>query len=129
MGGVSVTVNSNTIFSDACGLADAEWDIKNRTDTRFLIASITKEFTGAAVLLLHEEKKFEFTDPIGKYVPNLPESWQSATIHQLLTHTSGVPVYTASADYKRENPDLKRLKFLARGHSDMSSWDWSATGL
>lgn len=75
MGAASVTVAGNTVFSGACGLADAEWDVKNTTRTRFLIASITKEFTAAAVLLLHEEKKFEFSDPIGKYVPNLPESW------------------------------------------------------
>ncbi len=82
-------------------------------DTRFDIASITKEFTAAAVLLLHEEKKFSLTDPIGKYVPNLPESWQSASIHQLLTHTSGVPIYTATADYRdRDNPDLKKLNLL-----------------
>lgn len=99
MGAASVSVAGSTIFSGACGLADAEWQIKNATDTRFPIASITKEFTAAAVLLLYEQKKFSLTDPMGKYVPNLPESWQSAAIHQLLTRTSGVPVYTATADY------------------------------
>jgi len=44
------------------------------------IASITKEFTAAAVLLLYEQKKFALSDPIGKYVPNLPDLWPSATI-------------------------------------------------
>lgn len=112
MGVVSLTVNDKIVFSAACGLADAEWSVKDTTDTRFSIASITKEFTAAAVLLLYEEKKFSLIDPIGKYVPDLPESWQSATIHQLLTHTSGVPIYTASSDYKHENPDLKRLSLL-----------------
>jgi CubicO group peptidase (beta-lactamase class C family) len=113
MGAASLTVNNKIVFSAACGLADAEWNVKDTTDTRFSIASITKEFTAAAVLLLSEEKNLSLSDPVGKYVPNLPESWQSATIHQLLTHTSGVPIYTATADSKQENPDLKRLTLLA----------------
>jgi len=78
MGVASLTVNGKTVFSAACGWADARWNIKNNVDTRFRIASITKEFTAAAVLLLYEEKKFSLTDQIGKYVPNLPESWRSS---------------------------------------------------
>lgn len=109
MGAVLVTVNGKVVFSAACGWADAQWNIKNTADTRFLIGSITKEFTAAAVLLLYQEKRFALSDPIGKYLPNLPSSWQAATIHQLLTHTSGIPIYTASADGKRTNPDLDRL--------------------
>ena len=112
MGAASLTVNGKTVFASACGWEDADWNVKNTVDTRFDIASVTKEFTAAAVLLLYEEKTFSLTDPIGKYVPNLPESWQSATIHQLLTHTSGVPIYTASSDYKRTNPDLNRVNLL-----------------
>lgn len=100
MGAASVTVNQKVVFSSACGWADAGWKVPNTVDTRFRIASITKQFTAAAVLLLHEQNKFSLTDPIGKYVPNLPVSWQSATVHQLLTHTSGVPIYTAAADLK-----------------------------
>lgn len=109
MGAVLMTVNGRTVFSSACGWADAPWSVKNSLDTRFPIASITKEFTAAAILLLYQEKKFALSDPIGRYVPNLPSSWQSATIHQLLTHTSGVPIYTATPDYKQINPDLNRL--------------------
>ena len=121
MGAASVTVNGKTIFSAACGWADAEWNVKNSVDTRFAIASITKELTAAAVLLLHQEEKVSLSDPIGKYVLNLPESWRSATIHQLLTHTSGVPIYTASPDYKQVNPDLSRLKLLSDIPSELLS--------
>lgn len=121
MGAASLSIDGKSVFQGACGWADAEWQVKNTSDTRFSIASITKEFTAAAVLLLYEEKKFSLTDPVGKYVPNLPEAWQSATIHQLLTHTSGVPIYTATADYKQENPDLKRLRFLGDIPSELLS--------
>jgi D-alanyl-D-alanine carboxypeptidase len=110
MGAASVAVDGKMVFSAACGWADAEWNVTNTVDTRFAIASITKELTAAAVLLLCEEKKFSLSDSIGKYVQNLPAPWQTATIHQLLTHTSGVPIYTASSDYKAVNPDLDRLK-------------------
>ena len=109
MGAVSITVNRREVFSGACGWADVQRSIKNTVDTRFLIGSITKEFTAAAVLLLYQEKRFELSDPIGKYLPNLPDSWQAATIHQLLTHTSGIPIYTASADGKGINPELDHL--------------------
>ncbi len=109
MGAVLITANGREVFSGACGWANLQWNIKNTVDTRFLIGSITKEFTAAAVVLLSQEKKFELSDPIGKYLPNLPASWQSATIHQLLTHTSGIPIYTASADRSGTNPELDRL--------------------
>ncbi len=92
MGAVSVSVNGKTIFSDACGWADAEWNIKNTADTRFRTGSIGKQFTAASVLILYQDGKLSLSDPIGKYLPDLPESWKSATIHQLLTHTSGIPV-------------------------------------
>jgi CubicO group peptidase (beta-lactamase class C family) len=109
MGAALITVNGRAVFSAACGWADAQWNVENTTDTRFLIGSITKEFTAAAVLLLYQEKRIALSDPIGHYLPNLPSSWQTATIHQLLTHTSGIPIYTASADGKRTNPDINRL--------------------
>jgi D-alanyl-D-alanine carboxypeptidase len=101
MGAASLAVNGKTVFSGACGLANAGWNVRNTVDTRFRIASITKEFTAAAILLQLEEKRFLLTDAIGKYVADLPDSWRSATIHQLLTHTSGVPIYTASPDLSR----------------------------
>jgi D-alanyl-D-alanine carboxypeptidase len=101
MGAASVTLNGRTIFSEACGWADAEWKIENTPGTRFRTGSIAKQFTAAAVMLLHQEGKFSFSDPIGKYLTDLPESWRSATIHQLLTHTSGVPIYTEGAAFER----------------------------
>jgi len=100
MGVAALAEGGKIVFSAACGSADAEWRIPNTVDTRFRIASVTKEFTATAVLLLYQDKNFSLTDRIGTYVPGLPESWQSATIHQLLTHTSGIPIFTASPGLK-----------------------------
>jgi D-alanyl-D-alanine carboxypeptidase len=112
MGAVAVAVNGKIVFSDACGWADAEWDVKNTVDTRFRTGSIAKQFTASAVLLLHEHRKFELTDPIGKFLPDLPQSWRDVTIHQLLTHTSGIPTYTVS-------PVLERLSRLGATPQEM----------
>lgn len=112
MGAVAVAVNGKIVFSDACGWADAEWNVKNTVDTRFRTGSIAKQFTASAVLLLREQGKFELTDPIGKFLPDLPESWRDATIHQLLTHTSGIPPYTVS-------PVLERLSRLGATPQEM----------
>lgn len=101
MGAVEVALNGKIVYSDACGWADAEWNVKNTVDTRFRTGSLAKQFTATAVLLLHEQGKFALTDPIGKYLPDLPESWWSATIHQLLTHTSGIPPYTQGPVFER----------------------------
>lgn len=126
MGAASVTVNGETKFQEACGWADAEWKIKNTVDTRFRTGSIGKQFTAAAILLLHEQGKLSFSDPVGKYVDSLPESWHSATIHQLLTHTSGIPIpsytgpawerYSALASSPKEFLDLVRDKPLLYPH-------------
>jgi CubicO group peptidase (beta-lactamase class C family) len=126
MGAASVTVNGDTMFSEACGWADAEWKIENTVETRFRTGSVGKQFTAASVLLLHEQGKLSFSDPIGKYLPDLPESWRSATIHQLLTHTSGVPIpsyagpewerFSALATTPTEFLDLVRDKPLLYPH-------------
>jgi CubicO group peptidase (beta-lactamase class C family) len=112
MGTASIAVNGETKFQEACGWADTEWKIKNTVDTKFRTGSIAKQFTASAILLLHEQGKLSLSDPVGKYVDNLPESWRSATIHQLLTHTSGVPIPTYSG------PAWERYSALAASPKD-----------
>ena len=74
IGAVAIAMNGKIVFSDACGWADAEWSVKNTFDTRFRTGSIAKQFTATAILLLHEQGKFELNDPIGKFLPDLPDS-------------------------------------------------------
>jgi D-alanyl-D-alanine carboxypeptidase len=112
MGAVAIAVNGKIVFSDACGWADAEWSVKNTFDTRFRTGSIAKQFTATAILLLHDQGKFELHDPIGKFLPDLPDSWRSATIHQLLTDTSGIPTYT-------QGPALQRFSRLGATPNEM----------
>ncbi len=75
-------------------MGDEEWGAQNTLNTKFSIASLGKQFTSACVLLLQERGRLNVHDPISRYLSGLPEAWQAITIHQLLTHTSGIPNYT-----------------------------------
>jgi CubicO group peptidase (beta-lactamase class C family) len=61
------------------------------SDTRFSIASIAKQFTGAAIVLLESEGKLRTDDPITRWVDGVPSDKATITIAQLATHTSGLP--------------------------------------
>ncbi|MER7332535.1 MULTISPECIES: serine hydrolase domain-containing protein [unclassified Micromonospora] len=58
--------------------------------TRFQIASISKQMTAAAVLLLAERGTLDVDDPVDRWVPRCPPEWRPVTLHHLLTHTSGL---------------------------------------
>lgn len=92
-GSVLIGKGGSIVFEKGYGFANEEWDIPNSTGTKFRIASLTKQFTGAAILLLQERHQLDVKDPIAKYVADLPPTWQAITLHQLLTHTSGIPNY------------------------------------
>jgi CubicO group peptidase (beta-lactamase class C family) len=77
------------------GYGDAELKAPVTPDTLFEIGSITKQFTAACVLMLAEAGKLNVDDKAFGYLPDLPEPWRGVTIRQLLTHTSGIPNYTA----------------------------------
>lgn len=88
-GTVLVTKNGSVLLKKAYGLADYEWDIKNTVDTKFQLASVTKQFTAAAILLLAEKEKLSLNDHLSKFFPDFPKA-DSVTIHMLLSHTSGL---------------------------------------
>src|SRR5215471_1678775 len=102
-GVVLVGVNGKVVFEKAYGIADEEWNARNTTTTKFRIASLSKQFTAACILLLQERGRLKVQDPISRYLPGLPQAWQSITIHQLLTHTSGIPNYTDSPQLQKIN--------------------------
>lgn len=99
-GAVLVAREGKPIVGRGYGMADAEWRIPNTAQTKFRIGSLTKQFTAAAILLLQERGKLNVRDGICKYLQDCPASWQSLTIHQLLTHTSGIPNITALPDWE-----------------------------
>ncbi len=92
--GVSVAIvrgGRDTLVLRGYGLADVENDVPATPATVYPIASITKQFTAVAVMLLVEEKRLSLDDPVGRHLPELPAEWRAVRIRQLLNHTSGVP--------------------------------------
>jgi CubicO group peptidase (beta-lactamase class C family) len=75
------------------GLSDVQQGIPVEPSTRFLIASVSKQFTAMAIMLLEHRKLLSYDEPIGRFFPELPAYRDQVTVRQLLTHTSGVKEY------------------------------------
>ena len=94
-GAALVAEEGKVIYKNGFGMANMEWNIPNTPDTRFRLGSITKQFTAMLTMQLVEEGKLKLNVPITTYIPDYPkEQGEKVTIHQLLTHTSGIPNYT-----------------------------------
>ena len=92
--GVIVIDRGQVVLSRSWGLANlGEPRTPASERTSYRLASLSKQFTAAAVLLLVKEGKLGLDEPIGAVLPDLPQHSRAATIRQLLTHTSGVPDY------------------------------------
>lgn len=104
-GAILIARNDTVIDKRAFGLASIEYETPNTTETKFNIASITKMITAVAVLQLVEQNKVEPNVPIGRYLPDYPNKTvrDSVTIHQLLTHTSGLNNFYVEQEYTNAN--------------------------
>jgi CubicO group peptidase (beta-lactamase class C family) len=102
-GAIAVSHKGNTLYKKGFGFANMEWDIPNKTDTKFQIASLTKSFTAMLIMQLVNERKLDLQKPISAYLPDYPkENADKINIHQLLTHTSGIP--NSKSDKKVSRP-------------------------
>jgi CubicO group peptidase (beta-lactamase class C family) len=103
-GTVTIARHGEPFYRRASGLASRSWQVPNRTDTRFNLASITKMFTAVAVAQLVEQGKLAYTDTIGTILPGYPNQAvaREVTVHHLLSHTSGMIGARALAEKRRE---------------------------
>jgi CubicO group peptidase (beta-lactamase class C family) len=101
MGAVLVAKGDRLLINRGYGFADLEWSARNTPDTRFRIASITKQFTAACILILQERGKLKVEAPLKKYLQDIPQAWDDVTIFNLLTHTSGIPDFIHLADFRK----------------------------
>ena len=88
-GVVLVTRHDTVLLHQAYGLADSEWAVPNSLDTKFAVASITKQFTAIAILQLVEQGRLQLTDKLDAFVPGFPNG-NAISVHHLLTHTAGL---------------------------------------
>lgn len=93
-GVVLIAKNGKPIFRKAYGLASKRFNVPNKTDTKFNIASLSKIFTKTAIAKLVEQGKLAYDDFVGKHLPDFPSDIaNNVTINHLLTMTSGMSDY------------------------------------
>ncbi len=107
---VAVVKGGRVVMHGEYGFANLQDSVPVSRRTLFTINSMTKAFTGVAIVQLVEAGKVDLDRGIGRYVADLPDAWRAVTVRQLLTHTSGLP------DITDEN-----AKMLSEAGDD-SSW-------
>ena len=88
-GTVLVTKNDSVLLKKSYGFADYEWEVANTIDTKFSLASVSKQFTAVAILQLAESNRLALDDKLSKYYPGFPKG-DSISLKMLLTHNSGI---------------------------------------
>lgn len=135
-GSVLVGENGNIFFEKGYGYADREQKLQNTPETKFRIASLTKQFTAMLIMQLVEQGKIKLDAKLSDYLAYYrKDNGDKITIHNLLTHTSGVPNYTSTEfmeNHLTKSISAKDL-ILTYGNGDLefepgSEYKYSNTG-
>lgn len=97
-GSILIAKGDEVLLAKGYGLANREHGIPNTPETKFRLGSMTKQFTAMGILVLANQGKLRLDDPLSKYLPDYPNA-DKITLHQLLSHTSGVSSYNAVEGY------------------------------
>ena len=108
-GSVLVAVNDTVILDDGFGHTDAAAKYSVTPATLFNIASITKTFTALGILKLEESGLLKLTDSLGKFFKVVPADKRAITIHELLTHTSGLQQHYVDMGVSSREPAVKNI--------------------
>ncbi|MGH7152952.1 MAG: serine hydrolase domain-containing protein, partial [Acetobacteraceae bacterium] len=87
---LGLVVDDALAVHHSTGLASIELDVPIGPGTTFRIASVSKQFTCAAILLLAADGKLRVTDPVGDWLPGLPDIYRRITLDHLMRNTSGI---------------------------------------
>ena len=116
--GASVLVleGGDAVFQRSYGLADLEAGVASSPTTNYRLASVSKQFTAASVLLLVEDGVLTLDDPVRRWLPTLPVASEAITLRHLLSHTSGLVDYEdlLPPDQARQIHDADVLRLLER---------------
>jgi CubicO group peptidase (beta-lactamase class C family) len=116
-GTVLIAHGDNVLVNDGYGMAVYENSVPNTAETKFMIASLSKTFTAAAILLLQQRDQLLTDDTVDRFIPDFP-SGDEITIHQLLAHTSGLPRFVFFPDYGKKSKLSNSTKDLVDWISD-----------
>lgn len=109
-GNVLIVHDNRTVYEKSFGKADAQKNIDNSTETKFQLASITKDFTRVMILTLEEKGILSTKDQIGKYLSGFSEEANKVTIDQLMNFTSGFGDYLRSPELRGQKDKIMVIK-------------------
>jgi CubicO group peptidase (beta-lactamase class C family) len=112
-GAVLIARDGQVVLKKGYGLADRGRQVPYSASMASCIGSVTKQFTGAAIVKLEMEGRLKITDPISAYLPDVPADRGAITIHQLLTHTAGFPGDLGGGDEQPIGRDALVARVLA----------------
>ena len=120
--GTVLVAVGDEVVARGYGVADPASGRRNDARTLFEIASITKQFTAAAILLLQQRGELSIADSIADHLPGVPPHSRGITLHHLLTHTSGVP--GGNTDGQGEDLEGAVIAFLGKGPKREPGAQW-----
>ncbi|MEM6796566.1 MAG: serine hydrolase domain-containing protein [Acidobacteriota bacterium] len=118
--------DGEVLFRGARGQADLELGTPLRPEHVFRIGSITKQFTGVAIMQMVEQGKLSLDDEITRFLPEYPTQGHSITVAHLLNHTSGVFSYTQMTDHM-QGPGIRAVVVLLLStpkHNALFLYSW-----
>lgn len=135
--GVSVAVvrEGKVLLAKGYGAANVEHATPATADTVYELASVTKQFTATAIMMLAEEGKLALDDKITKHLTGLPTAWENVTVRHLLNHTSGIKSYTSVANFfsfaRKDFTQDEILQLVAKDPLEFQpgeKWNYNNTG-
>lgn len=134
-GSVLVARDGQVLLDRGYGLANREWGAPNDGDTKFRLASVSKQFTAVAALLLSERGLLDLDAPVKTWLPDAPAAWDGVTMRRLLNHTAGMPDFTRFDDYESRKTQATTLDDLIARFRDRpldfqpgQKWAYSNSG-
>jgi CubicO group peptidase (beta-lactamase class C family) len=134
-GAILVAKNEKVLYHNEIGYADFSKKTPLNKASEFQLASVSKQFTAAAIMLLNERNLIKLTDTVNSYFPDFP--YEDVTIENLLNHTAGLPKYFWIAEHKWQqkrapnNGDMMALlesSNVQRFYKPGRKFDYSNTG-
>jgi CubicO group peptidase (beta-lactamase class C family) len=134
-GNILIARRGNVIYQQDLGLADFNSKRRLNDSSVFELASLSKQFTAMGIMILKEKSLLNYDEKVKKFLPDFP--YESITIRQLLTHTSGIPSYEDQFEKKWDRKKIAFNRDIGKMLSEEkdtlyfkpgSSWKYSNTG-
>jgi CubicO group peptidase (beta-lactamase class C family) len=126
-----VSKDGKPIRTEGYGFSNLELNVPAKPETIFQSGSVGKQFTATAVMMLVEAGKVGLEDPLTKYFPEAPASWQQVTVRELLSHTAGFTDYPKDFDERKDFTEeelIKIVEAIPLAYPPGTSWSYSNLG-